>query len=842
MKRILFFLLLLPAFSFAQLCADEDTVRANAVTLITYNSARVNGTTGHFAGTVLSISLKYVRVGQTDTATSTSAGVNALRNITGLQANTLYVYYYISTCGSGTVKQSVAYTFTTLANTVNYTPMAAMGYQFKYLKADSGLMAPRRDTTIGRAPNYGGQIVWKPEDSTFYGYNGEYWHPLAIDSAGIISLLNDKVDSVTVAGDSLWYWKLGVSYGYILPTQANEWKLVGNAGTTAGTNFIGTTDNMDLVFKRNSVESGRFSASGNLNLGLTGTTSGGLGLSGSTSGLISILPQAAAGTYNFNLPTTAGTSGYLLTSAGGGASPMTWTDPASYATNIYNSDGTLTGNRVVELDGNSLEFSDMSGNNNTTFSSNDDTYINIKTPIGGLVSGINFYNGATASGGIYDNGGQIAIQTVRDKISMLPYAGLFYIDTLNYSANADDSMMVWSNANGGAVGMRAIPSGGSGANTALSNLASVAINTSLISDADNTDDLGSTSVSWRTGYFGTTILPDANDGAQIGSTTRQWSDLFLAEGGVINWDNGDATLTQAGNTLTLAGADLYSSTLYGSSANLAGALGLTISSTSAAGAANKGVIKIGTFAAFDEYYETMGIGLQNSVVPLHIKGSSTTYNGLKIENTNSGSYARQDWVNNNGDLTQMLLAGSAYNSGIFTANSASFFNNGAGGTNIGGSHATTGHIRFFTRGTGTVNEKIRISSIGNLLIGGTADPTSSVAGVAIFNGTAPTASVTDGTILYSEDVTASSELKVRDEAGNITVLSPHNFSQLGKPSEDLAWSYYSEKDGKYITVDMAKAIRTIEDLSERVSALEKELNLKAKPPVKLLYKGKVKKK
>jgi len=805
MKRILFFLLLLPAFSFAQLCADEDTVRANSVTLITYNSARVNGTTGHFAGTVLSISLKYVRVGQTDTATSTSAGVNALRNITGLQANTLYVYYYISTCGSGTVKQSVAYTFTTLANTVNYTPMAAMGYQFKYLKADSGLMAPRRDTAIGRAPNYGGQIVWKPEDSTFYGYNGEYWHPLAIDSAGIISLLNDKVDSVTVAGDSLWYWKSGVSYGYILPTQANEWKLVGNSGTTAGTNFVGTTDDVDLVFKRNSVESGRFSASGNLNLGLTGTTLGSLGLSGNTSGIITVKGQAAAGTYNFNLPTTAGTSGYLLTSAGGVASPMTWTDASTFGVNIYNSDGTLTGNRSVYAGGYLFE-----------------------------VTGANYINLAAE----LNRSSNILIY--EDSIKLAPALGNLLIDTLT---NAVGTKALRYNPTTGLVSYAdTTASGGSGANTALSNLASVAINTSLISDADNTDDLGSTSVSWRTGYFGTTILPDANDGAQIGSTTRQWSDLFLAEGGVINWDNGDATLTQAGNTLTLAGADLYSSTLYGSSANLAGATGLTISSTSAAGAANKGIIKIGTFAAFNEYYETMGIGLQNSVVPLHIKGSSTTYNGLKIENTNSGSYARQDWVNNNGDLTQMLLAGSAYNSGIFTANSASFFNNGAGGTNIGGSHATTGHIRFFTRGTGTVNEKIRISSIGNLLIGGTADPTSSVAGVAIFNGTAPTASVTDGTILYSEDVTASSELKVRDEAGNITVLSPHNFSQLGKPSEDLAWSYYSEKDGKYITVDMAKAIRTIEDLSERVSALEKELNLKAKPPVKLLYKGKVKKK
>lgn len=47
-------------------------------------------------------------------------------------------------------------------------------------------------------------------------------------------------------------------------------------------------------------------------------------LNGSSSGVISILPQAAAGTYNFNLPTGAGTSGQPLLSAGGGASPMTF--------------------------------------------------------------------------------------------------------------------------------------------------------------------------------------------------------------------------------------------------------------------------------------------------------------------------------------------------------------------------------------------------------------------------------------------------------------------------------------------------------------------------------------
>lgn len=50
-----------------------------------------------------------------------------------------------------------------------------------------------------------------------------------------------------------------------------------------------------------------------------------LGIRGSSSGLITVQPgSSTAGTYNFNLPTTAGTNGQILTSGGGGASPMTW--------------------------------------------------------------------------------------------------------------------------------------------------------------------------------------------------------------------------------------------------------------------------------------------------------------------------------------------------------------------------------------------------------------------------------------------------------------------------------------------------------------------------------------
>lgn len=93
--------------------------------------------------------------------------------------------------------------------------------------------------------------------------------------------------------------------------------------------------------------------------------------------------------------------------------------------------------------------------------------------------------------------------------------------TDEYVLAYDTATNTWRGVSGGA---------GGGASTALDNLASVAINAALV--------------------LGT------SDAFALGSTTKQWSDLFLAEGGVINWDNGDATLTQTGNVLALAGADL----------------------------------------------------------------------------------------------------------------------------------------------------------------------------------------------------------------------------------------------------------------------------------------------
>ena len=51
-------------------------------------------------------------------------------------------------------------------------------------------------------------------------------------------------------------------------------------------------------------------------------------------------------------------------------------------------------------------------------------------------------------------------------------------------------------------------------------------------------------------------LPSSNDGAALGASGTAWSDLFLASGGVINWNAGDITLTHSAELLTVGGGNL----------------------------------------------------------------------------------------------------------------------------------------------------------------------------------------------------------------------------------------------------------------------------------------------
>lgn len=67
----------------------------------------------------------------------------------------------------------------------------------------------------------------------------------------------------------------------------------------------------------------------------------------------------------------------------------------------------------------------------------------------------------------------------------------------------------------------------------------------------------------------TGLTPTTNDGAALGTTTYAFSDLFLASGGVVNWDNGDVLFTHvAGAVVVGGGGDLRVTTAGTSSSSV----------------------------------------------------------------------------------------------------------------------------------------------------------------------------------------------------------------------------------------------------------------------------------
>jgi hypothetical protein len=91
-----------------------------------------------------------------------------------------------------------------------------------------------------------------------------------------------------------------------------------------------------------------------------------------------------------------------------------------------------------------------------------------------------------------------------------------------------------------------------------------------------------------------------------------------------------------------------------------------------------------------------------------------------------------------------------------------------------------GRLAFFTSpdGSQTAAERMRITSVGNVKIAGTANrgTTEGAGHLSLFDGTAPAGTLTNGVSLYSE----SGALKVMDSAGNAATLSGASPIQQGK--------------------------------------------------------------
>lgn len=83
------------------------------------------------------------------------------------------------------------------------------------------------------------------------------------------SLLVYNINAAITGGSGTGYYYWNGSAWIKLATGAStiDWSLLGNAGTTAGTNFIGTTDAVDFVARTNNAERMRITSGGNVGIG-----------------------------------------------------------------------------------------------------------------------------------------------------------------------------------------------------------------------------------------------------------------------------------------------------------------------------------------------------------------------------------------------------------------------------------------------------------------------------------------------------------------------------------------------------------------------------------------------
>lgn len=115
----------------------------------------------------------------------------------------------------------------------------------------------------------GHPLVTKPLSTTYIstdagnsivlGTDSKLFSPqVSVATNGCLSFAHTVVGGVSTFTPTIDYTCLS---SHLTPPTGNFWSLTGNTGTTPGTNFLGTIDDKDLIFKRNTINSGLLNAS-----------------------------------------------------------------------------------------------------------------------------------------------------------------------------------------------------------------------------------------------------------------------------------------------------------------------------------------------------------------------------------------------------------------------------------------------------------------------------------------------------------------------------------------------------------------------------------------------------
>ncbi len=88
-----------------------------------------------------------------------------------------------------------------------------------------------------------------------------------INTGGSDAILSANGVATLMYNTTLTKWVLTGGQGFV--TTITDWSMTGNSGTTAGTNFVGTTSAQDVVFKANGSEGMRLNTSGYLGINIS---------------------------------------------------------------------------------------------------------------------------------------------------------------------------------------------------------------------------------------------------------------------------------------------------------------------------------------------------------------------------------------------------------------------------------------------------------------------------------------------------------------------------------------------------------------------------------------------
>ena len=148
------------------------------------------------------------------------------------------------------------------------------------------------------------------------------------------------------------------------------------------------------------------------------------------------------------------------------------------------------------------------------------------------------------------------------------------------------------------------------------------------------------------------LTPGTSDGTALGTGSLMWSDLFLASGSVINFNNGDVTLTHSANTLTAAGGTVATAALTSSTITASGIIKTDdtteATSTTDGSLQTDGGLSVAKDAVFGDDVKllsdaaVLNFGADNDVSLTHVADTALLLNSSRqLQFGDSGTYIHQ---------------------------------------------------------------------------------------------------------------------------------------------------------------------------------------------------------